>query len=562
MTDRLPDQATDAGEGPSPASINAADTRHAAFLGRIPAEMLRPRALLRTPVLVRSLTDFKQQFIVDAVPDNPAPEHAGHLINAVAGYFANGGKTLWVVVLEAAAESLSGVDVALLDDIEPVSQIAAPGYCDADSHAALIRHCESHLARLAVLDAPEQPSRWEALAEPVSQGGLRPEHVALGRAALYAPWLQVEDAVTGQPVWTPPSGLVCGAIARNDTERGPHKAPGNLPLHAVTGLRHTFNDHDQSLLNPAGVNLIRDIHGGIRIWGARSLAPVGSEWQLLPVRRLADMILYSVRVGLRWTATEYHDAIMRGQIRGQVQQFLSRLHERGYLAGHSPERAFFVRCDEGNNGTDELLGNRVHLEIGMAAMRSGEFNLLELELPTRTRDAAGRGQPDADVSASAAHHGAAGHFRTAFVSDQDRAEWQRLFSGYAAFYDMELDAATLDRVWSWLLDPAHVLEGLITHDGRNRAVGMAHVRACPRPLGGHAIGFLDDLFVLPEARGEGAAEALFAALQQLAADRDWPALRWITRASNHRARAFYDHYTGGPTEFLLYHWDPSPNADT
>ncbi len=50
--------------------------------------------------------------------------------------------------------------------------------------------------------------------------------------------------------------------------------------------------------------------------------------------------------------------------------------------------------------------------------------------------------------------------------------------------------AIANRVWNWLLDPNHVLEGLITRDINKKAVTIAHVRACPQPLGGYNIGFL------------------------------------------------------------------------
>lgn len=145
-------------------------------------------------------------------------------------------------------------------------------------------------------------------------------------------------------------------------------------------------------------------------------------------------------------------------------------------------------------------------------------------------------------------------FTTGHVSGPDREDWRVLFDGYAAFYGVSLDDAAADRVWHWLLDPDHVLVGLLARDGGGRAVGLAHVRACPRPLAGNEIGFLDDMFVLPEARGTGAADALFAALRALAAERGWPSIRWLTQHFNARARAFYDRYTNGPSDFILYQW--------
>ncbi len=145
-------------------------------------------------------------------------------------------------------------------------------------------------------------------------------------------------------------------------------------------------------------------------------------------------------------------------------------------------------------------------------------------------------------------------FRTNFVGEADKAEWRALFDCYADFYGVAMDDATADRVWRWLLDPAHSLEGLLTRDADGRVVGLAHVRACPRPLGGCDIGFLDDMFVAPEARGSGAADALFAALGDLAGKRGWPAIRWVTQHFNARGRAFYDRYTGGPSDFIMYQW--------
>jgi GNAT superfamily N-acetyltransferase len=145
-------------------------------------------------------------------------------------------------------------------------------------------------------------------------------------------------------------------------------------------------------------------------------------------------------------------------------------------------------------------------------------------------------------------------FRTDFVTNADKSEWRVLFDGYAEFYAVDMNDEIADRVWNWLLDPTHVLEGLLTRDSTGLAVGLAHVRSCPRTLGGGDIGFLDDIFVLPEARGSGAADALLAALRDLAVRRGWPTLRWITQHFNKRGRAFYDRYTGGPSDFIMYQW--------
>lgn len=144
----------------------------------------------------------------------------------------------------------------------------------------------------------------------------------------------------------------------------------------------------------------------------------------------------------------------------------------------------------------------------------------------------------------------------AFVTPEDKPAWRPLFDGYADFYGATMTDEIADRVWQWLLDPDHVLEGLLVRDAAGTVVGLAHVRACPRPLGGCDMGFLDDMFVAPEARGSGAADALFERLKTLAKERQWPVIRWITQHFNARGRAFYDRYTGGASDFILYQWTP------
>ncbi len=121
----------------------------------------------------------------------------------------------------------------------------------------------------------------------------------------------------------------------------------------------------------------------------------------------------------------------------------------------------------------------------------------------------------------------------------DRPEWDRLYAGYATFYKVDQTPEMRDRVWGWLHDPAHESEGLVAEEG-DRLVALAHFRPFARPLTATTGGFLDDLFVDPETRGTGAADAMLAALEEIARSRGWTVIRWITAENNYRARAVYD----------------------
>lgn len=123
---------------------------------------------------------------------------------------------------------------------------------------------------------------------------------------------------------------------------------------------------------------------------------------------------------------------------------------------------------------------------------------------------------------------------------EDQVVWRDLFEGYQRFYKMPEDPQVAETVWQWIHDPVHPTECLLARETSGRVVGLAHFRGLPRPLSGTMAGFLDDLFVSPDARGGGAADALIAAVSVTGRERGWSWLRWFTAEDNHRARAFYD----------------------
>jgi GNAT superfamily N-acetyltransferase len=122
----------------------------------------------------------------------------------------------------------------------------------------------------------------------------------------------------------------------------------------------------------------------------------------------------------------------------------------------------------------------------------------------------------------------------------DRAAWDTLYQGYAAFYQVVQTAEMRDRVWGWLHDSAHECQCLMAFDAAGKAIGLAHFRAFARPLSASTGGFLDDLFVDPEARGSQAGTQLIAAIKAIAEKNQWSVVRWITADNNYRARSAYD----------------------
>lgn len=137
------------------------------------------------------------------------------------------------------------------------------------------------------------------------------------------------------------------------------------------------------------------------------------------------------------------------------------------------------------------------------------------------------------------------------ISEQDRTQWQDMYHGYAEFYRVPMNHEILETLWSWIHDGSNPFFGLIAKDEAGDALGFMHCREMASPLRGAHVGFLDDLFVRPEARGLGVVEALYESLGDLARERGWPFVRWITAEDNHRARAVYDRLSS-KTDWVTY----------
>ncbi|MCC7427245.1 MAG: GNAT family N-acetyltransferase [Alphaproteobacteria bacterium] len=177
--------------------------------------------------------------------------------------------------------------------------------------------------------------------------------------------------------------------------------------------------------------------------------------------------------------------------------------------------------------------------------------------PTRAAGAATHNQANAQGHAQGqGHHFAAPDgFRIGPIETRHRADWEKLYAGYAEFYQVKQTAEMRLRVWNWLHDPGHEVEGLICETEHGHAVGILHFRRFARPLSASMGGFVDDVFVDAVHRGRGLGAAMIKAVGELGQRRGWSVIRWITAENNYRARAMYDEIAG-KTHWLTYDMKP------
>jgi hypothetical protein len=268
-----------------------------------------------------------------------------------------------------------------LGKVDEIALVALPdaGAMELDASGAaataLVAHCEEHPYRLGFVDPPSG----------LDVGGVLAFRARFdsSRAALYHPWLLVDDPSTApggppSPLPVPPSGAVAGICARVDRARGVHVAPADERVLGIVGLAADVSTADQERLNPAGVNAIRTFPGrGTLVWGARTMSS-DPEWKYVSIRRLFAFLEHSIDQGTQWAVFEPNGEPLWAAVRRAVEDFLLLQWQAGMLIGQKPEDSFFVRCDRSTMTQNDLDNGRLVVLIGVSAVRPAEFVVLRI----------------------------------------------------------------------------------------------------------------------------------------------------------------------------------------
>ncbi len=383
--------------------------------------VLRPYILTKVKVdvdpldtkLCTNFSEYTSRFGSFSADDPNIPGkalHPGHraLTHAVYGFFKNGGTRCFVARVKpdstGKANSLD-VDRALgaMESIDAIAIIAAPGLDGTDIWNRLVQHCETCEDRFAILDSPaDVGTNGELDVKLLSYE--TPTNVLPQRnknAAFYFPHIEVmdpakqmqdEDPVRGVRlryrgrVYVPPSGHIAGIYARTDEQRGVHKAPANTAVLGALDVKYYVGKPKQELLNPQGVNCIRNMNGNINVWGARTVGgDQNAEWKYVNVRRFFLFLRESIEEGTQWVVFEPNDYALWGKIRRNVSAFLTNVWRTGALFGVTPEESFYVKCDAETNPPEVRDLGMVVTEIGVAIVRPAEFVIFRITQSTGGR---------------------------------------------------------------------------------------------------------------------------------------------------------------------------------
>jgi uncharacterized protein len=255
--------------------------------------------------------------------------------------------------------------------------------------------CEQLRSIFFVIDPPVKLDVQAMIAFKTGQGTApagNPNALNSDFGAIYYPWVYIFNPVAGANVPVPPSGPVLGRYASTDINVGVWKSPAGVSdgaLKTAVLLDQSISDAEQDLLNPDGINAIRNfINYGNVIWGARTLA-IATEWTYIAVRRLFIYVEQSLKQSLQWVVFEANNQQLWSSISRDVSAFLTTLWQQGGLFGATASEAFFVTCDETNNPRETQMLGQLYIDIGLAAVYPAEFVVIRMTQKTSAPDSGG-----------------------------------------------------------------------------------------------------------------------------------------------------------------------------
>ena len=140
------------------------------------------------------------------------------------------------------------------------------------------------------------------------------------------------------------------------------------------------------------------------------------------------------------------------------------------------------------------------------------------------------------------------------VVPSDFAQWKSLWDGYNAFYGRAGATALPEEItrltWARFFDAYEPMHALIA-ERDSQILGLVHFIFHRTTIAPTSNCYLQDLFTVESARGQGVGRALIEEVYRRAEAAHCARVYWLTHESNTTARALYD-MVADNSGFLVY----------
>ena len=195
--------------------------------------------------------------------------------------------------------------------------------------------------------------------------------------ATYYPWVKLVDSVTQVPVYVPPSVVLPGVLAFNDSVSHEWFAPAGLNRGGLRGLgvtqaktRLTHAERDR--LYEGRINPIASFpNEGVVVFGQKTLQSKPSALDRINVRRLLIALRKFIASASQFLVFEQNTAATRNRFLNIVNPYLEQVQQNSGLS------AFRVVMDDTNNTADVVDRNQLLGQIFIQPTRTAEFIVLD-----------------------------------------------------------------------------------------------------------------------------------------------------------------------------------------
>jgi GNAT superfamily N-acetyltransferase len=144
------------------------------------------------------------------------------------------------------------------------------------------------------------------------------------------------------------------------------------------------------------------------------------------------------------------------------------------------------------------------------------------------------------------------------VQRSDFPAWKPLWQGYNAFYGRQGKTALPDEItnltWSRFFDGYEPIHALVAEQHDRKLVGLVHYLFHRSSTGLRSNCYLQDLFTVESARGQGIGRALIEEVYRRAAQAGSGRVYWQTHETNSTAMKLYDKLAE-KSGFIIYRKD-------
>lgn len=196
--------------------------------------------------------------------------------------------------------------------------------------------------------------------------------------ATYYPWVKILDPRNNRPTWVPPSVVMPGVIAFNDSTAAPWYAPAGLNRGGLTIATQTYKNLSPAQkgdLYEARINPIANFPNlGIAVWGQKTLQARPSALDRVNVRRLLIAVKKYIASATQYLVFEQNTDATRKRFESIVNPYLDGVKRQQGLY------AFRVKMDAQNNTPDLIDQNILYGQIFLQPTRTAEFIILDFNI--------------------------------------------------------------------------------------------------------------------------------------------------------------------------------------